>query len=424
MDTGMENNVVIQVNSAKPPSRARVAVALLFLINGMLFATWVSRIPGVQVAHGLSHGALGLGLLGMAGGALIAMPLGGWLSGRYGTSRVCWISTLLYAAALPGLGLAPSVAWLMLTLFCFGAAHGTLDVAMNAHAVEVEERYDRPIMSSFHALFSLGGLFGAALGAVFAALGFTPFVHFLGIAGVLITLAVSVALPGLLPASVTVRRTESESIQPHTGFSLPPKPLLILGILAFCVMLGEGAMADWTGIFLRQFAGASEGIAAAGYAAFSVAMALGRFFGDGLALRLGPVRLVRIGGFLAAAGLLAALVSAHSIVGLIGFAAVGAGFATIVPQVFTAAGRVPGFAPGPALAVVATTGYFGFLLGPPVIGFAAEWLGLRAALGLVVITSALLVVLAGRVRPERISSRQRTADPISAPSGLLAQETP
>jgi MFS family permease len=240
----------------------------------------------------------------------------------------------------------------------------------------------------------------------------------------LTTLAVFVALPGLLPASVTVRRAESEPIQPLGGFSSPPKPLLILGILAFCVMLGEGAMADWTGIFLRQFAGASEGIAAAGYAAFSVAMALGRFFGDGLALRLGPVRLVRIGGFLAAAGLLAALVSAHSIVGLIGFAAVGAGFATIVPQVFTAAGRVPGFAPGPALAVVATTGYFGFLLGPPVIGFAAEWLGLRAALGLVVITSALLVVLAGRVRPERISSRQRTADPISAPSGLLAQETP
>lgn len=424
MGNGMESAIAVEANLAKPPTRARVAVALLFLINGMLFATWVSRIPAVQAAHGLSHGALGLGLLGMAGGALLSMPLGGWLSSRYGTARVCWVSALLYAGALPGLGFAPSVAWLLLTLFLFGAAHGTLDVAMNAHAVEVEERYERPIMSSIHALFSLGGMLGAALGAFFAGLGFAPLTHFLGMATVLIVLSVCVALPGLLPASLTTtRQPRAEASLQRRGFSLPPKPLLVLGILAFCVMLGEGAMADWTGIFLRQSAGATEGTAAAGYAAFSIAMALGRFFGDNLSVRLGSVRLVRFGGLLAVVGLLAALVSSHPIVGLVGFAAVGAGFATIVPQVFTAAGRVPGFAPGPALAVVATTGYFGFLLGPPMIGFAAEWLGLRLALGIVVVASALLVVLAGKLQSSSTARVTRQSRPTSESAVFLPQES-
>lgn len=391
------------------PRAARRAVALLFLMNGMLFATWVSRIPGIQASIGLSHGVLGLALLGMALGALVSMPAGGWLSARFGSAKVCAIAGLAYALGLPVLAMAPNAGTLIAVLFAFGAAHGAVDVAMNAQAFEVEEQYDRPIMSSFHALFSLGGLIGSATGGLIAAAGFTPLTHFSAITlGVVLTGA-WLAAPALRSKAMAL--AHPALIAPRSekrGFTLPPTPLLVLGLLAFCVMLGEGAMADWSGIYLRQIAGATEGMAAAGYSAFSIAMAIGRFLGDDLALRTGPVRLTRWGGAVATAGLGLALLVPSPAVALIGFAAVGAGFATIVPQVFSAAGRATAMAPGTAVAIVSTIGYFGFLLGPPIIGFVAELLGLRGALCLVVVTSATLAILAGHVgKRKRVSQKAR-----------------
>jgi fucose permease len=288
---------------------------------------------------------------------------------------------------------------LMLALFCFGAAHGALDVAMNAQGVAVEERYRRPIMSSLHALFSLGGLVGAGLGSLVATAGISPLTHFSAAAILLGGSTALVAFPRLLDARETEALDLPDEITNKPRFTWPSPPLLALGAIAFCTMVGEGAMADWSAVFLRQVAGASEGVAAAGYAAFSVAMAVGRFGGDWLSARLGPVAIVRLSGLTAATGLGLALLSGRSELALVGFGAVGAGFAIVVPQVFSAAGRTPRVSSGVAVATVSTIGYFGFLVGPPFIGFLAELIGLRLALGSIVVTSAFLIGLAPQVKP-------------------------
>lgn len=393
--------------SVPPPAVARRAVTLLFFINGALFASWVSRIPALQQKLDLSHGTLGLGLLGMATGALVSMPLAGWCSTRYGSHRVCQLSAALYTLALPLLAFAPGTAAFMLALVFFGAAHGALDVAMNAQAVQVEKQYPRPIMAAFHAWFSLGGLAGAALGGGLATWGLSPLAHYLLAAGLLGGLGAVFALPRLF------QDTEPSNPPPLSALTSTPTPLawgpekrrlLLLGTVAFCVMIGEGAMADWSAVFLLQVTGATEGIAAAGYAAFSIAMAVCRFCGDRLAQRLGSVQLVRLSGFLATAGLALALLDGRPVSALIGFAAVGAGFATVVPQVFSAAGNVPGVPSGPALATVTTMGYLGFLIGPPFIGLLAEAVGLRLSLGTILLTSLLLILLAPTLR---IPSRRR-----------------
>ncbi len=373
-------------------------MALLFFINGALFASWVSRVPAIQAERGLSHGALGCALLGVALGALVAMPLAGWGTTRFGSRRVSQVTAVAYCATLPWLAIAPNACILGLTLFCFGAVHGALDVAMNAQAVAVETRYGRPIMSSFHALWSLGGLAGAALGGVVAAAGVPPLAHFCGASLVLGAVTATSVLPRLLDAGEVQSRALFDQGESRPAFTWPPRSIVALGAVAFCIMMGEGAMADWSAIYLRDTAGAGEGLAAVGYAAFSIAMAAGRFSGDTLAARYGPVILVRTGGAIAAAGLGLALLIGQSAAALIGFAAVGAGFATIVPQVLSAAGRTPGIAPGPALAVATTLGYTGFLIGPPLIGFVAELAGLRAAFGIIAAMSAVAVILAPSVR--------------------------
>jgi MFS family permease len=378
------------------PRAARRAVAALFFLNGALFATWVSRIPAVQSERGLSHGALGLALLAVALGAVIAMPLAGWFTARFGSDKVSKISALVYCAALPLPILAPNMALFGVSLFLFGAFHGGLDVAMNAQAVAVEKLYPEPIMSSFHALFSTGGLVGAVAGGLLAALGLDPRTHLSLVALMLgaVTLRVS---PYLLDVGEREAATSPKTQRKTPGSLLPARGLMALGALALCVMMGEGAMADWSAVYLRNNLLTTESIAAAGYAAFSIAMAGGRFFGDRLTTRFGPVLLVRVSGGVAAAGLTVALFFEQTAITLVGFACVGAGFSTIVPMVFSAAGRTDGVAPGVALAAVSTMGYFGFLAGPPFIGFMAELFGLRGAFGIIIATSLLAAVLAPAV---------------------------
>jgi MFS family permease len=372
---------------------------MLFFLNGILFATWVSRIPFIQADRGLSHGSLGLALLAMALGALIAMPLAGWTSARFGSHRVTQLCAALYCGALPVLALAPTASLLVAALFCFGAVHGAVDVAMNAQASAVEKEYPQPIMSTFHALFSVGGLMGAAVGAVVASAGIAPVTHFSAIAILVGGATALVAFPRLLDARDSEMLAVHSEARPKRRFEVPPRPLLVLGVIAFCSMVGEGAMADWSGVFLRQVSGSTEGVAAVGYAAFSIAMAASRFFGDWLTTRLGPVTIVRLSGMIAAAGLGLALIHGGQGSVLTGFAAVGVGFALVVPQAFSAAGKVSGINPGAAMATVSTMGYFGFLIGPPSIGFLAELFGLRLALSTIVATSVLLILLARQVNP-------------------------
>lgn len=380
------------------PTASRLAVAALFFVNGALIGNWVARIPAIKTGLGLNDGVFGLALLAMAAGALVAMPLAGGLSARFGSHRITQFLTILYAVLMPLLALAPSLWTLLLVLFAFGVGHGGMDVGMNAQAVGVQKSYPASIMSSFHALFSTGGLVGAALGGWLAARGLPPTTHFVLVSAVLGAAAL-LTFPHLLDDRVT--RHDDNGVSggnAHPFFVRPTPALALLGVLAFCAMVGEGAMADWSALYLRRMLHTSEGMAAAGYAAFSVTMAATRFSGDWLSTRLGPVALVRLGGSLAMSGFALALFAPHPMAAFAGFAGVGAGFATVVPMAFSAAGRTPGMAAGLALASVTTLGYLGFLLGPPIIGFAAEAVGLRNALGLLVVTSALVVALAPSVR--------------------------
>ncbi len=370
-------------------SAARRSVLGLFFLHGVVFSTWVSRIPAVQDNLHLSPAVLGLALLGVALGSVPSMPVTGYLIGRYGSRPVAAWSTLAFCASLPLMALAPD-AWLLgLALMLYGAAAGAMDVSMNAHGIIVEANAGRPMMSTFHAMFSVGGIAGSAAGGFIARQAITPLVHFSAAAAIFIATSLLV-IPGMLPA-----RTDAV---PHApAFGRITRPVLVLGVLAFCFLLSEGVMADWTAVYLRSSVGTDAGLAALGYAFFSAAMTVGRFTGDWLTARLGRARLVRAGSLLAVAGLCFALILHTVPATFTGFAAVGAGYSVIVPLIFAAAGRSGNGSAGKGLAAVNTMGYLGFLAGPPLIGFVAEAFTLRAALGLLVLFSFAGVVLAKNV---------------------------
>jgi MFS family permease len=395
------SNPIVMTAAPPVPRSSRLSVATLFLVNAVLTGTWASRIPAIQTARGLNHAELGVVLFALAFGALIAMPLAGRWAARVGSATVCKATALGCCISLQLAAIAPDPLVLGVVLFCFGGLHGAMDVAMNAQAVAVESAFGRPIMSSFHGIWSTGALAGAALGGVFAGARISIWLHFALVSVCLAGLAVAVGFKHLAAFQQSRIPLSAEATRRKVG--IPPLPLLGLGAIAFCIMLGEGAVADWSAIFLRSHAGAGEGFATAGYAASSFAMVAVRFSGDALAQRFGPAALVRTGSALAAAGLAFALAFPNPLAGTIGFGLMGAGLGTIIPQVFSAAGRSvsPAGEPAAALATVTTLGYFGFLVGPPLIGLVAEWNGLRAGLSLVVAACLIALSLGGLVADRR-----------------------
>ena len=315
----------------QPALRAsRLAV---FFVNGLVIGTWVVRIPAIKEKLDLGEGLLGVALLGAAVGALVAMPLVGALVSRFGSRRVVGTAALVLSLSLLAPALAPNLPFLVPALVIVGAANGGLDVAMNAQAVAVERGYRRPIMSSFHAAWSFGGLAGAALGGLLASQAVSPLPHFAAVA-VLSATAFASAYASLLPS----RADASDEGTP--AFARPTRALLGLGIIfSFCVLLGEGAMGDWSAVYLDDTLKTGPGFAAAGYAAFSLSMAFGRLFGDRFTELMGPARLVRSCAATAAVGLGVALAVAQPVVALAGFACAGAGFSIIFPTALSAAGR-------------------------------------------------------------------------------------
>jgi MFS family permease len=366
--------------------RARIAVTIIFLAHGLLFGTWVSRIPAIQDDVDLTEGELGIALLGGTVGALIALPLAGWIVARTGSRTTVARSLPPFVAFVVLIGLASNLLTLALALLLFGMALGTLDVAMNAHGLAVERGYGRPILSSFHGGWSSGGLVGAGVGGLAAWQDVEPLPHFVAVA-LVVGVAALAATRWLLPAGVD---------RPEEGARLarPPRRIAVLGLVAFCGLFAEGAAADWSGIYIDDSLDATPGIAALGFAAFSVMMAVFRLLGDRLTERWGAVALTRRGGLLAAAGLAAALLIAHPAAALVGFACMGAGLAAVVPVVFRAAGSVPGLAPAAGIAALTSVGYSAFLIGPPAIGFLAEVTSLPAALGVVVVLLGVLAAFA------------------------------
>lgn len=392
-----------------PPQQARWSTSLVFFLNGTIGATWATRLPAVQAKLMLSTGELGIALLGTAFGALVTMNMAGYLAARFGSRSVTVIASISLCLILPLLALAPTLPILVGTLALFGASNGSMDVAMNAQGVLVERQYGKPILNSFHACWSLGGLVGALAGGLVASHSIAPLPHFLGVALCCVLLTLFVAR-SLLPA-------EAEAQETAVAFARPTRAILALGLVAFCVVLGEGAMADWSAIYLNGTLRTGVGLAAAGYAAFSVVMALGRGVGDHLTSRLGPRIMMQLGGIVAAIGLTLALVGTWIPLALLGFGLVGAGFSVVFPLTLSAAGRTTKQAAGTAIAAVATCGYVGFLVGPPVIGFLADALSLRVALSFVVLLSLCAAVCARAVGGDKPTSNDQILE-VPEPSEL------
>lgn len=369
--------------------RARASVSTIFFVNGFVFASWVPHIPLVKDYHALSDAALGGVLFAMALGAILALALAGRWVGRFGSRRVTRVAALGFCAALPLLIVSSNLFALVSALVLFGALNATLDIAMNAQAVEIEKRHGRAIMSSFHGLFSLGGLVGAATAGICLGTGLQALQHMLAVSGVFCLLVI-VVLPGLLRVGEGFAAQRNEPI-----FVKPTATLLGLGILAFFGLLIEGAVADWSAVYLRDTLRTSSALAATGFTAFSLTMAAGRFTGDLLVRKMGAERMLRVSGWTSASGMALAMTAQHPAVVVMGFGMVGLGASNIIPILFSAAGRVDGTSTGNALAAVASTGYLGFLIGPPLIGAVAHVSTMAAALG---VLASFCVLIALRAR--------------------------
>lgn len=366
-----------------PLRRARDATYAVFFLNGFVFANWAPRIAETQSALGLSEGQLGLALLMSAIGSLIAMPLVGGLVGRFGAARVITLGACLHGLTLPTLALAGSLTQLGAALMLFGAAMGATDVAMNGHAVSVERAYRRVLLNGFHGFFSLGTVLGAVSAAGFIALGAGRPLHF----SVIALLGLATAL-SLYPRYLDDRDRSTVSA-PRAA--LDPF-LLLMGALALIALMTEGAMQDWSSVYITRVLGGSPLMAALAFAAFTACMTVGRFMGDRVVERIGRARGFTLGCTLSAASLATMLLLPGQGSALIGFALTGLGLSITFPALIgLAAARVE--RPGPAIATLATFGYGGFLIGPPLLGGLAEQFGLSVALGLLVpllLSAALL----------------------------------
>lgn len=364
---------------------ARRSTQLIFLVAGLGMSVWAPMVPYAKSRLGLDDAQLGLALLALGGGPMLSMPLVGWLTHRLGNRSVIVGAGLLMCLALPWLAVVSSVTALVAALLYFGIVLGAVDVAMNAHAVDVERLDGGRLMSGFHGLFSVGGLSGAALMSGLLAAGMS-----LGSAAVAVALLLAVLvwwLRGGLLADV-----HEASATRRTGFRLPHGLVWLLGLLCFVSFLSEGAMLDWSAVFLRDFRGVAAASAGLGYACFSIAMATGRLVGDRIISRTGPVWAVRAGAALAAAGFLLSAGVPGVWPSLVGFVLIGLGASNIVPVLFSAAGRLPGTSPAIAIATATTLGYAGLLSGPALIGFLSHVCSLPIAFAAV--AGLLLLVMA------------------------------
>ncbi len=371
----------------------------VFFLVGSVSGTWAARIPAIKAHLHLSAGILGLALLGPAVGTVIAMTVVGAVLVKVKPRRIVGAMFVPYGVLLYTLSLVRTPWQLFATLLGWGAAVGTIDVAMNIEAAVLQDLVGRRIMSRFHAAYSLGGLAGAGGGALAAATAMSVTVNFLIVGGLVLTLGVTASSafsrppvrPGLTAASLSQVRSLR---RPKLSWTL-----VGLSTIAFGCFLADGAVNNWSAIYLHSSLKAGEGLAAVAYTAFSCAMAAGRLVGDHMAERIGPVRLVRYSAATATVGLAAALAVGQVAAAMVGFVLFGLGMSFVVPLVFTASSQLE--RPGPSLATVNSFGYLGLLIGPALIGGIADAVGLPAALGVIVAVSAITTVLAGVVAPKR-----------------------
>jgi MFS family permease len=406
---------------------ARAAVIAYFAILGMAEGVWVVQIPVAKARLHLSCGSLGVALLVGPAALVLVMPIAGRLTDRFGSSGITRPAGVFVAFLPVILGSARTLGMLLAGLLAFGGAGGMLAVSINAQAVQVERTYRRPLMASFHASYSLGGLTGAVTGGVLAWVRAGPVAACL-VAALPAAIVAAAAGRWLLAGSARARTGQPATAPDrhpvaHRGGRRPgaareagsgagSSRLLALGLLAICSLVGEGTAGNWSAVYLRDNLGAPAGLAVSGFAAFSVAMTIGRLFGDRLAARFGPVCLLRGSGLLAAASLAAGLASNELAGAIAGFALFGAGLSCTVPQLLSAAGNANPERPGSGLARVAGLGYIGLVGGPVLIGACAALTGLPLALGIPVLLG-LCVAASARVLDPLRRPRQPVAVAVS-----------
>ncbi|AZC32202.1 MFS transporter [Pseudomonas chlororaphis] len=358
-----------------PGRLEQMATRIAFFIAGFGIAAWAPLVPYAKARAGLDEGTLGLLLLCLGVGSILAMPIAGVLAGRFGCRRVMAAGSLLICLALPLLATVSTVPLLIAGLFMFGAGLGTVDSTVNLQAVIVERASGRPMMSGFHGLFSLGGIVGAAGVSAMLGLGLSPLGATLVVVALLVV-ALLKAAPHMLPYG-------SQSSGP--AFAVPHGVVLFIGCLCFVVFLAEGAVLDWSAVFLSAERQVDAAYAGLGYAAFALTMTVGRLTGDTIVHKLGAKRVIVMGGSVAAAGLLLATLAPAWEAALVGYALVGVGCSNIVPVLYTAVGKQTLMPEAIAVPAITTLGYAGILAGPALIGFIAHGSSLSIAFGLIAV---------------------------------------
>lgn len=371
-------------------NRDAAAIGLVFMTVSILFGSWVTRIPDMKSNLNLNEGTLGLSLLGMSIGALIMMPFSAWIMSKVGTGKTMFFGIIIATLTMALPAFATSFWTLVMFLFVAGLFHGLTDVAMNAAAATIEQSQRIRILSTCHGMFSLGGMFGAILGSLLAGYGVSVQIHLMSLSIIMVIV--------ILLISKSLLNVEDAEIEEGKLFVIPSGALIGLAIVGFIIMMGEGAIADWSAIFIKDYLNGTAAVAGLGFAGFSLTMAFGRFIGDSIIPKYGSRNIIQVGSALGVIGLALVIFIPNIYVAILGFAIVGLGFSCVVPILFSAAAKVPGIASGTGIAAVTTSGIFGFLIGPPSIGFIANEFGLTLALGCVMILAGLAVVLSSQIK--------------------------
>ena len=378
-----------QVVSAQSNRRS---VWVFFFVHGLCFSSWASRIPTIQAELNLSATSLGTILFALPVGFFISLAFAGWLIAKVGSKGTVVMSSTLYSLSLVAIGLSTSAVQVASSLLFFGFFANLFNISINTQAVAVEELFQKRMMATFHGLWSLAGFAGAALGTWAIGQNISPFRHFLFVClFVLVTIAVF---------NLHLIKKDKPVDKKSPFFAIPDKSLLALGLIAFCSMMVEGAMFDWTGVYFSNVVQVNSELIGMGYTTFMIAMAGTRFLADGLAGRFGLKRILQTSGILATIGLLIAVALPHFVPSLFGFLLIGMGVSSVVPMVYSAAGKSKTMSAGMAITAVSSLGFMGFLIGPPLIGFIAGASSLRISFLGLTLMSVCVVIAASRLRRE------------------------
>ena len=371
--------------------RIRFCVSVFYFAMGLCFASWASRIPDIKTMLQLSEGDLGSILFAVPVGQLIVMPFSGKMVTRYGSKTILMVGLVFYAFSLVSLGFATTAWELSAGLFAFGVSGNLSNIAVNTQGVATEVLFKKAIMASFHGAWSIAGFSGAIVGLGMLALGLSPLYHFL-IVAIVVLIAMAFASKHLIKAQEKIKSEKKKF------FTKPDSALIWLGVIGFCCMASEGVMFDWSGVYFKEIIKVPGPLVIVGYTSFMILMALGRFTADFLIRKYGRKKILQLSGILMSTGLFISVIFPYIIPSTIAFMMVGLGVASVVPTVYSVAGKNPNVPPGEALTIVSSVSFLGFLMGPPVIGYIAEMTNLGVSFAVIGIFGYVIAVMVSRIR--------------------------